>query len=109
MTGGFLPRFVLEVAFLALLALAAALAELEPAWIIGVMAVGWGLVALVEWLAWKGENAQVTPVRGSRGESTGEASDSWEMEEILAPVSEPESGTKVIPPEDVARSAGTGS
>ena len=109
MTGGFLPRFVLEVAFLSLLALAAGLAELATAWIIGVMAVGWVLVALVEWLAWKSETAQPPGAHGGQVESAVEPADSWDMEEILAPVPEPESGTKVLPPEDSARSAGTGS
>jgi hypothetical protein len=43
------PRLVLEVLFLAAVAVAAALAELDAAAIAGVMAVAWVLVALIEW------------------------------------------------------------
>jgi hypothetical protein len=106
MTSGFVPRFVLEIAFLALLALAAGLAELETQWIIAVMAVGWILVALVEWLAWRSETSERSAVRPADGEAADQRTGSWDIEEILAPVPEPEGGTDVIPPEDVARSAG---
>ena len=53
---GFGLRFAAEVAFLGLLALAVGLAELGTPWIIAVMAVGWLLVAVVEWLAWRSES-----------------------------------------------------
>jgi hypothetical protein len=46
------PRLVLEAAFLALAAAVAALAELEPVWIVAVMAGAWALVALSEWAAY---------------------------------------------------------
>jgi hypothetical protein len=46
------PRLVLEVAFLALAAAVAALAELEPVWIVAVMTGAWALVALSEWAAY---------------------------------------------------------
>jgi hypothetical protein len=83
MSDGFGPRFVLEVAFLVLLALAAGLAELSTAWIIAVMAVGWVLVAIVEWLAWRSEQAGEAPAvsEGDLEEST-----DWELEDILAPL-----------------------
>ena len=58
MSGGFAPRFVLELAFLGLLALAAGLAELDTVWIVAVMAVGWLLVAAIEYLAWRAEHAE---------------------------------------------------
>ena len=45
------PRLLLEVLFLAAVATAAAIAELEPAVVIAVMAVSWVLVAVAEWLA----------------------------------------------------------
>ena len=45
------PRLLLEVLFLAAVAAAAAIAELEPAVVVAVMAVSWGLVAVAEWLA----------------------------------------------------------
>ena len=57
---GFGLRFAVEVAFLGLLALAVGLAELATPWIVAVMAVGWLLVAVVEWLAWRSEPAPGT-------------------------------------------------
>ncbi|HST16704.1 MAG TPA: hypothetical protein VLK36_03480 [Gaiellaceae bacterium] len=48
-------RFVLEVLFLAALATGLALAKLRPLEIIGVMALGWAVVAIIEWVAWRGE------------------------------------------------------
>jgi len=83
---GFGLRFAVEVAFLALLALAAGLAELETPWIIAVMVVGWVLVALVEWLAWRGETATARPLPAA--EPRPEEQTSWDIEEILAPVPE---------------------
>jgi hypothetical protein len=47
------PRFVLEAGFLILLAVVAGLAELRPALIMLVMAVGWLLVSLIEYFAWR--------------------------------------------------------
>jgi hypothetical protein len=47
------PRFVLEAGFLILLAVVVGLAELSPALIILVMAIGWLLVALIEYFAWR--------------------------------------------------------
>jgi outer membrane biosynthesis protein TonB len=47
------PRFVLEAGFLILLAVVAGLAELSPVLIVLVMAVGWLLVALIEYSAWR--------------------------------------------------------
>jgi outer membrane biosynthesis protein TonB len=44
---------VLEAGFLILLAAVVGLAELRPALIVLVMAVGWLLVALIEYLAWR--------------------------------------------------------
>jgi hypothetical protein len=45
------PRVLLEVLFLAGVATAAAVAELDAPVIAGVMAVAWALVALIEWTA----------------------------------------------------------
>lgn len=83
---GFGLRFAVEVAFLALLALAAGLAELETPWIIAVMVVGWVLVALIEWLAWRSETATGEPMAAV--EPAPEEQTSWDIEEILAPVPE---------------------
>jgi outer membrane biosynthesis protein TonB len=47
------PRFVLEAGFLVLLAVVVGFAELSPALIILVMALGWLLVSLIEYFAWR--------------------------------------------------------
>jgi hypothetical protein len=48
-------RFALEVLFLAALATGLALAKLHALVIVGAMAFGWIVVALLEWAAWRGE------------------------------------------------------
>jgi hypothetical protein len=48
-------RFVLEVLFLLALAVALTLTNLSPLAIAGVMLVGWVVVALFEWAAWREE------------------------------------------------------
>jgi hypothetical protein len=48
-------RFVLEVVFLLALAVALTLTALSPIEIAGVMLVGWVVVALFEWAAWRDE------------------------------------------------------
>ena len=48
-------RFVLEVLFLLALAVALTLTNLTPLEIAGVMLVGWVVVALFEWAAWRDE------------------------------------------------------
>ncbi|HEU0302997.1 MAG TPA: hypothetical protein VFR32_00300 [Gaiellaceae bacterium] len=80
---GFAPRFAAEVAFLALLALAVGLAELGTPWIVAVMAVGWLLVALIEWLAWRSEKEPQETL--PEGEPRPEEDTSWDLDEILAP------------------------
>jgi hypothetical protein len=95
---GFGLRFAVEVAFLALLALAAGLAELEIPWIVAVMVVGWALVALVEWLAWRSETVSDEPPPAA-AEPGPEEQTSWDIEEILAPVPE-EQGSATARPED---------
>jgi hypothetical protein len=47
------PRFVLEAGFLILLAVVVGLADLRPALIILVMAIGWLLVSMIEYFAWR--------------------------------------------------------
>jgi hypothetical protein len=47
-------RFLLEVLFLAGLAAALAVARLRAVEIVGAMALGWVLVAVLEWAAWRG-------------------------------------------------------
>jgi hypothetical protein len=48
-------RFVVEALFLAALTVALALAHLDAIEIVGAMAVGWLVVAAIEWTAWRGE------------------------------------------------------
>ncbi len=48
-------RFILEVLFLVGLAVALALAKLSSLAIAGVMLLGWVIVAVLEWAAWRGE------------------------------------------------------
>ena len=48
-------RFAFEALFLVALAVGLALADVRPLVIVGVMALGWVLVATIEWAAWRGE------------------------------------------------------
>lgn len=48
-------RFLLEVLFLVALAAALAFARLDGIEIAGLMLLGWAIVALLEWAAWRGE------------------------------------------------------
>jgi hypothetical protein len=47
------PRFVLEAGFLVLLAVVVGIADLDPLLIVLVMAIGWLLVSLIEYFAWR--------------------------------------------------------
>ena len=51
MPGRLGPRFAVEAAFLILLGIGAALADLSPQWIVAVMGAGWVLVGLFEFTA----------------------------------------------------------
>jgi hypothetical protein len=48
-------RFVVEALFLAALTVALALADLDVLEIVGAMALGWLVVAAIEWTVWRGE------------------------------------------------------
>jgi hypothetical protein len=48
-------RFAFEVLFLVALAVGLTLAEVRTVVIVAVMALGWVIVALLEWAAWRGE------------------------------------------------------
>ncbi len=50
-------RFAFEVLFLVALAVGLTLAEVRPVVIVGVMALGWVIVAALEWAAWRGRAA----------------------------------------------------
>lgn len=47
------PRFLLEILFLVAVAVLAAVARLDPAVIVALVAAAWLLVAAIEWLAWR--------------------------------------------------------
>ena len=84
----FALRFAVEVAFLVLLALAVGLAELATPWIVAVMVVGWLLVAVIEWLAWRSEQEPDDEASSAPPESRPEEATSWDLDEILAPLPE---------------------
>lgn len=87
---GFVARFAVEVAFLALLALAVGLAELATEWIVVLMVIGWLLVALVELLAWRSETGADDPPPSVEADRGPKETTSWDLDEILAPVPEDE-------------------
>jgi hypothetical protein len=47
------PRFALEAGFLVLLAVVLGFADLDPVLIVALMGLGWILVSLVEYFAWR--------------------------------------------------------
>ena len=59
------PRFVLEAGFLILLAVVVGLADLRPALIILVMAIGWLLVSMIEYFAWRQRLGFATEMRSA--------------------------------------------
>jgi outer membrane biosynthesis protein TonB len=79
------PRFVLEAGFLILLAVVVGLAELSPALIILVMAIGWLLVALIEYFAWRQSPGFATVQRYTVAEAAPAAAVVEEMVEDPAP------------------------
>ncbi|HEV8098285.1 MAG TPA: hypothetical protein VGP56_04005 [Gaiellaceae bacterium] len=84
-------RFALEALFLVLLAIGAGLADLRPRFIVLVMAVGWLLVALVEFTAERISASPLTYLLPERSEPPAdEAEAAWPM---------PEERTVVAPPE----------
>jgi hypothetical protein len=101
--GGFTPRFAFELIFLVLLAVACGLAELRPLVIGLVMGGAWLLTTGIEWLAWRSEKTVDAPPEWPPPDGA-EALDSWDMDEILAPLPEDEAGrepgssTSVLPP-----------
>ena len=65
------PRLLLEVVFLVVVAVAAVIAQLDALVIVGLMAVSWGLVALAEWFAARAAREQaelaLRPLAGMGG------------------------------------------
>ena len=73
------PRLILETAFLVAAAAVAVLADLEPLWIVAVMAAAWVLVALSEWAAFAKQRR-------------------WRLDEVAPPVGEGGSPAWYVPP-----------
>jgi hypothetical protein len=87
-------RFALEALFLVLLAVGAGLAGLRPLYIVGLMAVAWLLVAIVEYTADRISRAPLSYLLPPPAEVVDEdAEPSWPM---------PEERTIVAPPEQRA-------
>src|SRR5215831_10918502 len=86
--GGFTPRFAFELIFLVLLAIACGLAELRPLVIGLVMGGAWLLTTAIEWLAWRSETSVDAPPDWPPETDGAEPVDSWDIDEILAPLPE---------------------
>src|SRR5688500_11008625 len=77
------PRVALEGGFLLAVALLAGLADLEPTWILLVMAAAWALVALSEWISaakrarWHLD--EIAPSVASEGDAAAESTGPWSM------------------------------
>jgi hypothetical protein len=100
--GGFTPRFAFEAIFLVLLAIACGLADLRPLVIGLVMGGAWVIVTGIEWLAWRSESSVDAPPAWPPAGDGADQLDSWDIDEILAPLPEDEPGsrTSVLPPPD---------
>jgi hypothetical protein len=77
------PRLALEGAFLLLVAGLAGLADLAPGWIVLVMVVAWGLVALAEWAAaakrshWRLD--EIAPAVAVPGPDAADSTGTWDV------------------------------
>jgi len=56
MPGAFAPRFAIEAGFLILVGVGAGYADLRTGVIVGLVAVGWVLVALIELAIWRSQS-----------------------------------------------------
>src|SRR5690349_14188981 len=83
MSDGFAGRFVVEAAFLILLAVGVGVADERPLVIIAVMAAGWLLVALIEVAAWRA-GRRAAPVY-VEPEPVVDDLHGWDVAEIIAP------------------------
>ena len=72
-----LPRVVLEGLFLAAVAAAAAIAELDAVAIAGVIIGAWVLVALIEWAASRAEREPSIPVYAAGPPEAPRADPAW--------------------------------
>jgi hypothetical protein len=97
------PRLVVEVSFLLLVAVLAGLADLAAVWIVLVMAVAWALVVGTEWAAaakrsrWRLD--EIAPPADAGSKPAAETTGPWDMPVVEATVVEsgpdPESKTIV--------------
>ena len=77
------PRLAIEGAFLLLVAVLAGLADLAAGWIVLVMVVAWGLVALAEWASaakrsrWRLD--EVAPAVAVPGPDASDSTGPWDM------------------------------
>lgn len=82
------PRLAIEGGFLVLVAALAGLADLGAGWIVLVMAVAWGLVALAEWAAaakrsrWRLD--EVAPTVAVPGPDAADGTGPWDMQVVEA-------------------------
>lgn len=98
-----LPRLIVEISFLLLVAVLAGLANLSAAWIVLVMGVAWVLVVITEWTAaakrsrWRLE--EIAPPADADSKPAAETTGPWDMPVVEATVVEsgpdPESKTIV--------------
>lgn len=72
-----LPRLLLEALFLAAVAAAAAIADLDAVAIAGIMVGAWVLVALIEWAASRADRRQELPVFAPSPASPAAADPAW--------------------------------
>lgn len=92
------PRFVLEAGFLVLLAVVVGLADLDPPLIVLVMTVGWLLVSLIEYFAWR--QMQAVAVRRYEPAATPEVQE--QIVEDVAPPPPPPPPPSPPPPQTPA-------
>ena len=71
------PRLLLEALFLAAAAAAAAIADLDPIAIAGVMIGAWVVVALIEWAASRAEREPSIPVYAAGPREPARADPAW--------------------------------
>jgi hypothetical protein len=99
MPGAAAPRFALEAGFLILLAVVLGFADLSPVLIVVVMGLGWVLVSLIEYFAWR-----QGPRFGARFATATEPAARIEEEALepppTAPPPAPEEQTAVAPPQE---------
>jgi hypothetical protein len=93
-------RFVLEAGFLILLAVVVGLADLSPALIVLVMTVGWLLVALIEYFAWRQSPGLATARRYSTVEAPPPVTEHEALVEDIAPPPPPPPAPTPSPAED---------